>query len=60
MRKKVPVLTDPSQVNFFVKKLNNEASLDVIDELTDNQSWLVESGLIDELAGGRLAHEATI
>lgn len=37
MRKKVPVLTDPSQVNFFVKKLNNEASLDVIDELTDNQ-----------------------
>ncbi|MEZ9058921.1 tyrosine-type recombinase/integrase [Vibrio pelagius] len=37
MRKKVPVLTNPSQVNFFVNKLNNEASLDVIDELTDNQ-----------------------
>ena len=37
MRKKVPVLTDPSQVNFFVEKLNNEASLDIIDELTDNQ-----------------------
>lgn len=37
MRKKVPVLTDPSQVNFFVDKLNNEVSLDVIDELTDNQ-----------------------
>ena len=30
------------------------------DELTGDQSWLVESGLMDELTGGRLAHEATI
>lgn len=37
MRKKVPVLTDQSQVNSFVEKLNTEASLDIIDELTDNQ-----------------------
>ncbi|MEC7939746.1 MAG: tyrosine-type recombinase/integrase [Pseudomonadota bacterium] len=37
MRKNVPILTSSTIINSFVEKLNREASVDVIDELTGYQ-----------------------
>ena len=37
MRKNVPILTDSEIINSFVERLNREASVDVIDELTGYQ-----------------------
>ncbi|WP_299140060.1 tyrosine-type recombinase/integrase [uncultured Vibrio sp.] len=37
MRKKVPILSDSVIINSFVEKLNNSASIEIIDELTGYQ-----------------------
>ncbi|MCG9553667.1 tyrosine-type recombinase/integrase [Vibrio sp. Isolate31] len=34
MRKKVPILTDSVRINLFVEKLNRNATVEIIDELT--------------------------
>ncbi|OED73327.1 hypothetical protein A143_03625 [Vibrio splendidus ZS-139] len=37
MRKKVPILTDFVTINSFVEKLNSNATIEIIDELTGHQ-----------------------